>query len=102
MARAAADLVLGDGNFASIVAAVKEGRAVYDNIRKVLTYTLTSNVPEIVPCLAFVLLGVPLPLTVPQILRRRSGHGHPAGAGRGTGPARDHGPAAAATRGAAA
>jgi magnesium-transporting ATPase (P-type) len=41
---------------------------VYDNIRKFLTYILTSNVPEIVPYLAFVLLGVPLPLTVPQIL----------------------------------
>jgi len=68
VARAAADLVLADDNFASIVAAVQEGRAVYDNIRKFLTYILTSNVPEIVPYLGFVLLGVPLPLTVPQIL----------------------------------
>ncbi|ANX03724.1 HAD-IC family P-type ATPase [Immundisolibacter cernigliae] len=68
VARAAADLILADDNFASIVAAVREGRAVYDNIRKFLTYILTSNVPEIVPYLAFVLLGVPLALTVPQIL----------------------------------
>ncbi|HXH03721.1 MAG TPA: cation-transporting P-type ATPase, partial [Candidatus Competibacteraceae bacterium] len=68
VAKEAADLVLLDDNFASIVAAVAEGRAVYDNIRKFLTYILTSNIPEIVPYLAFVLLRIPLPLTVIQIL----------------------------------
>jgi calcium-translocating P-type ATPase len=67
-ARVAADLVLADDNFATIVAAVEEGRAVYANIRKFLTYILTSNVPEIVPYLAFVLFRIPLPLTVLQIL----------------------------------
>ena len=66
--REAADVVLADDNFATIVSAVEEGRAVYANIRKFLTYILTSNVPEIVPYLAFVLLGVPLPLTIIQIL----------------------------------
>ncbi|WP_404372852.1 cation-translocating P-type ATPase [Corallococcus coralloides] len=68
VAREAADVVLADDNFASIVAAVEEGRAVYSNIRKFLTYILTSNVPEIVPYLAFVLLRIPLPLSILQIL----------------------------------
>jgi magnesium-transporting ATPase (P-type) len=60
--------VLLDDNFASIVSAVEEGRAVYDNIRKFLTYILTSNVPELVPYLAFALLNMPLALTILQIL----------------------------------
>jgi calcium-translocating P-type ATPase len=68
VARESADLVLLDDNFASIVAAVEEGRAVFANIRKFLTYILTSNIPEIVPYLAFVLLRIPLPLTIIQIL----------------------------------
>ncbi|MCC6715471.1 MAG: cation transporting ATPase C-terminal domain-containing protein, partial [Gammaproteobacteria bacterium] len=46
----------------------EEGRSVYDNIRKFLTYILTSNIPELVPYLAFVLLRIPLPLTIVQIL----------------------------------
>ena len=68
VAREAADMVLLDDNFASIVAAVEEGRAVFENIRKFLTYILTSNVPEMVPFLAFALLKIPLPLTVIQVL----------------------------------
>ncbi|MCU0840510.1 MAG: cation-transporting P-type ATPase [Thiobacillaceae bacterium] len=68
VAKEAADLILLDDNFASIVAAVEEGRAVYDNLRKFLTYILTSNIPELVPYLAFVLFGIPLPLTIIQIL----------------------------------
>ena len=68
VAREAADLVLLDDNFATIVAAVEEGRAVYANIRKFLSYILSSNVPELVPYLAYVLLRIPLPLTVVQIL----------------------------------
>jgi sodium/potassium-transporting ATPase subunit alpha len=61
-------MVLLDDNFASIVAAVEEGRAVYDNMRKFLTYILTHNVAELVPYLAFALFRIPLPLTVIQIL----------------------------------
>jgi calcium-translocating P-type ATPase len=68
VAREAADMVLLDDNFASIVSAIEEGRAVYQNIRKFLTYILTSNVPEIVPYLGFMLFRIPLPLTVIQIL----------------------------------
>jgi len=68
VSRQAADLVLLDDNFASIVAAVEEGRGVFANIRKFTTYVLTSNVPELVPYLAFVLLRIPLPLTIIQVL----------------------------------
>jgi magnesium-transporting ATPase (P-type) len=68
VAREAADLVLLDDNFATIVSAIEEGRAVYQNLRKFLTYILTSNIPELVPYLAFVLFRIPLPLTVVQIL----------------------------------
>ena len=68
VARESADMILLDDNFASIVAAIEEGRTVYGNIRKFLTYILTSNIPEIVPYLAFVLFRIPLPLTIIQIL----------------------------------
>jgi magnesium-transporting ATPase (P-type) len=68
VAREAADMVLADDNFASIVAAIEEGRAVYDNVRKFVTYIFASNIPEIVPFIVFVLFRIPLPLTVMQIL----------------------------------
>ncbi|HEY0856831.1 MAG TPA: HAD-IC family P-type ATPase, partial [Albitalea sp.] len=68
VAKEAADMVLLDDHFATIVSAIEEGRAVFENLRKFLTYILTSNIPELVPCLVFVLLRVPLPLTVIQIL----------------------------------
>ncbi|HSM98104.1 MAG TPA: cation-transporting P-type ATPase, partial [Gallionella sp.] len=68
VAKAASDIILLDDHFASIVAAIEEGRAVFDNIRKFLTYILSSNVPEMVPYLAFVLFRIPLPLTIIQIL----------------------------------
>jgi magnesium-transporting ATPase (P-type) len=60
--------VLLDDDFSNIVKGVEEGRAVYSNSRKFLAYVLASNVPELVPYLAYTLFGVPLPLTVPQIL----------------------------------
>ncbi|MCK3780942.1 cation-transporting P-type ATPase [Ensifer sesbaniae] len=68
VAREAADMILVDDNFVSIVDAIEEGRAVFDNVRKFLTYVLTSNIAEFVPYLAFVLFGIPLPLTIIQIL----------------------------------
>ncbi|MBL9110157.1 MAG: cation-transporting P-type ATPase [Myxococcales bacterium] len=68
VAREAADIVLVDDDFSAIVAAIEEGRAVWDNLRKFMTYILTSNVPEIVPYLAFVLFRVPLALTIVQVL----------------------------------
>lgn len=68
VAREAADIVLLDDHFGTIVNAIEEGRAVYENIRKFITYILTSNIPELVPYLAFVLCQIPLPLTILQIL----------------------------------
>ncbi|HSF33353.1 MAG TPA: cation-transporting P-type ATPase [Candidatus Tectomicrobia bacterium] len=68
VAREAAQMVLLDDNFATIVAAIEEGRAIFENIRKFITYIFTSNIPEIVPYLAYALLGIPLPLTILQIL----------------------------------
>ncbi len=68
VAREAAQIVLLDDNFASIVAGVEEGRTVFANIRKFTSYVLASNVPEMAPFLAYVALPVPLGLTVIQIL----------------------------------
>ncbi len=70
VAKEAADLILTDDNFASIVAAVEEGRAVYANIRKFTSYILTSNAPEAVPFVAFAFSGgrIPLALNVMQVL----------------------------------
>jgi len=68
VAREAAAMILADDNFSSIVAAVEEGRAVYANIRKFVSYILASNVPEIVPFVLFILCRIPLPLTIMQIL----------------------------------
>jgi len=68
VSKEAADMVLVDDNFATIVAAVEEGRAIYDNIRKFIKYTLTSNMGEIWVMLLAPFLGMPLPLLPLQIL----------------------------------
>ena len=68
VAKEAADMILTDDNFASIVHAIEEGRAVYDNIRRFVGYIFTSNIPELVPFLLMVIFRIPLALTVMQIL----------------------------------
>ncbi|MEB3213255.1 MAG: cation-transporting P-type ATPase [Leptolyngbyaceae bacterium] len=68
VAREAADIVLTDDNFATIVSAVEHGRAIYQNIRKFMTYILASNIPEITPFLAMVVFKIPPALTILQIL----------------------------------
>ena len=67
-AKEAADLVLTDDNFASIAAAVREGRTVYDNIRKVISWTLPTNAGESSTVVIALLLGLALPITALQIL----------------------------------
>ena len=68
VAREAADMVLLDDNFATIVSAVEEGRVIYDNIRKFLKYLLTTNAGELWVMLLGPMLGMPLPLLPLQIL----------------------------------
>jgi magnesium-transporting ATPase (P-type) len=68
VAKEAADVVLVGDNFASVVHAIEEGRAVYDNLRKFITYIFASNIPEILPFIITALFRLPLALTVPQIL----------------------------------
>lgn len=70
VAKDAADMILTDDNFASIVAAIEEGRTVYSNLQKFLLYILNSNVPEAIPSVLFLFSRglIPLPLTVMQIL----------------------------------
>ena len=59
----AADMILLDDDFASIVSGVEEGRKIFDNLKKTFVYLLCSNVPEILPFLAFIIFAIPLPLT---------------------------------------
>jgi P-type Ca2+ transporter type 2C len=68
VARAAADLVITDDDFASIVAGIEEGRAVYDNIRKIVWYLISTAVAEVLLFLLAVATGLPAPLTAVQIL----------------------------------
>jgi sodium/potassium-transporting ATPase subunit alpha len=68
VAREAAQVILLDDNFASIVQGIEEGRAIFGNIRKFTDYVLASNGPEIAPYLVYMVLPVPLALTIIQIL----------------------------------
>ncbi len=67
-AKEAAELVLADDNFASIASAVREGRTVYDNIKKVISWTLPTNAAEAMTIIIALLLGMTLPITPIQIL----------------------------------
>ena len=68
VAKESADMVLADDNFASIVAAVEEGRGIYDNIRKTLAFLLSGNIAEVAIIFIAVMMGLPLPLIAIQIL----------------------------------
>jgi len=68
VSKQAADMILLDDNFASIVTGVEEGRLIFDNLKKSIAYTLTSNIPEITPFLIFMCFSVPLPLGTVTIL----------------------------------
>jgi sodium/potassium-transporting ATPase subunit alpha len=68
VAKEASDMVLLDDNFATIVTAVEEGRTVFENIRKFITYIFAHLTPEAIPYIMFSVFKIPLPLTVMQIL----------------------------------
>ncbi|XP_075896915.1 sodium/potassium-transporting ATPase subunit alpha-3b isoform X2 [Nelusetta ayraudi] len=68
VSKQAADMILLDDNFASIVTGVEEGRLIFDNLKKSIAYTLTSNIPEITPFLLFIMVNIPLPLGTITIL----------------------------------
>merc|ERR1711972_1152695 len=68
VAKEAADMILLDDNFASIVNGVEEGRIIFDNLKKSIAYTLSSNIPEITPFLLFIVFAIPLPLGTVTIL----------------------------------
>jgi len=64
----AADMILMDDNFASIVTGVEEGRLIFDNLKKSIAYTLTSNVPEMLPILSSLLFAIPMPLVIELVI----------------------------------
>jgi sodium/potassium-transporting ATPase subunit alpha len=68
VAKNAADMLLLDDNFSSIVNGVEEGRLIFDNLKKSIAYTLSSNIPEITPFIFFIVFQVPLPLSTVLIL----------------------------------
>merc|ERR1711871_1592661 len=68
VAKDAADMILMDDNFASIVNGIEEGRLIFANLKKSIAYTLTSNIPEILPFLCMIALRIPLGLTTIMIL----------------------------------
>merc|ERR1712019_275818 len=68
VAQNAADMLLLDDDFSSIVNGVEEGRLIFDNLKKSIAYTLSSNIPEIAPFLLYILANIPLPLTTVMIL----------------------------------
>ena len=67
-AKDAADMILLDDNFAAIVNGVEEGRLIFDNLKKSIAYTLSSNIPEISPFLVWMITQIPLPLPTVLIL----------------------------------
>jgi sodium/potassium-transporting ATPase subunit alpha len=68
VAQNAADMIILDDNFSSIVNGIEEGRLIFDNLKKSIAYTLASNIPEIWPFIFFIIVQVPLPLTTILIL----------------------------------
>ncbi|GMR37075.1 hypothetical protein PMAYCL1PPCAC_07270 [Pristionchus mayeri] len=68
VSKQAADMILLDDDFSSIVTGVEEGRIIFDNLKKSISYVLTSNVPEITPFASHIILGYPLPMSIIAIL----------------------------------
>jgi sodium/potassium-transporting ATPase subunit alpha len=68
VAKDSADMILLNDDFSSIVLGIEEGRKIFDNLKKSICYVLTSNIPELMPFLMFIVLAIPLPLSTVLIL----------------------------------
>lgn len=68
VAKNAADMILMDDNFASIVTGIEEGRLIFDNLKKSIAYTLTSSVPEMLPMLTGLMFAIPLPMVIELVI----------------------------------
>lgn len=68
VAKDAADILLMDDNFANIIKGIKQGRVIFDTLKKIISYNLSSNIPELMPVIAFFILQFPIPLTTILIL----------------------------------
>ncbi|XP_017771833.1 PREDICTED: sodium/potassium-transporting ATPase subunit alpha-like [Nicrophorus vespilloides] len=68
VSKEAADIILLDDNFASIVVGIEEGRLIFDNLKKSIAYMLTSNVPEVIPFMMYVIINIPQALSIMSIL----------------------------------
>lgn len=68
VAKDAADMILLNDDFSSIVVGIQEGRRIFDNFKKVIVYSLTSNIAELIPFLGFIVFRLPLPLTTVLVL----------------------------------
>lgn len=68
VAKEAADIILMDDNFSTIVTAISEGRLIFDNLKKSISYALSAKLPEVLPFLSFVILSLPLPLSTALVL----------------------------------
>ncbi|XP_036600929.1 potassium-transporting ATPase alpha chain 2-like [Trichosurus vulpecula] len=67
-AKNSADMILLDDNFSSIVTGIEEGRLIFDNLKKIIAFTLTKNIAELIPFLIFIIAGIPLPIGTIAIL----------------------------------
>ena len=68
VAKDSADMVLLNDDFSAIIMGIEEGRKIFDNLKKSIAYTLTSNIPELIPFLSFIVIQIPLPLSTVLIL----------------------------------
>ena len=68
VAKDSADMILLNDDFSAIVLGIEEGRKIFDNLKKSICYTLTSNIPELIPFLMFIIVAIPLPLSTVLIL----------------------------------
>lgn len=64
----AADMILLNDDFGAIVTGIKEGRRIFDNLKKSIIYCLISNIPEMIPFLSFIVIQIPLPISTVLIL----------------------------------